>query len=507
MEDNRPYKIQRPKGLTEYIRTECARHHYMFFSKKQNKAICSCCGSEIDLKHLPPLVHEPDNGRLNILCEVCKASVTPKDMRYGRKKLTDRGRVTWTRGIGSVTFIETDIYVIDYKQPYPTVMIRPDMQIRITKEKQERFDWREGYFKDGWWQIKKIGLKMQPATTWGYSGYMDHMYMPDEVLQVGTDLEYADLHKGRFFDEMGTPDEYAEISRLINYMSDFAKYQATEILEKSGFEIIVFNRAAGYRTKYLNMRATDLRKILKVDGGDVKALRKVEPTIGFLDDLHNYRKMAPWAKVEDISEIDCLCGGYIDTRKLNLIETHANISKLIRKMLDEYRATGDLFTLNDYADYLEAAIRLGMRLDKRTLYPKDLMGEHDRVIEEAEKQKESIDAANFMRYQKEITRMTEPFISDDLLIRPARSPQELRKESRVLNHCVRMYIDKVARGETSILFIRQEKNPDEPYFTLELNRKGKIVQCRGEHNKGYPEEVGQFIDKWKTEWDKEAKRA
>ena len=140
MEDNRPYKIPWPKGLVEYIRDRCAQQHYIFFSNKLGKAICSHCGTEFDLCELPHLKHEPDDGKLTTYCPECGAGVTPKDMRYGRKRLTDYGRITWTRGYGSVTFIETDKFIIDYKLPHPSVILVPDQQIRISKKEQTRMD-------------------------------------------------------------------------------------------------------------------------------------------------------------------------------------------------------------------------------------------------------------------------------------------------------------------------------------------------------------------------------
>ena len=509
MEDNRPYKIPWPKGLVEYIREHCAREHYLFFSNKLGKAKCSHCGTEFDLCELPYLKHEPDNGRLTTYCPECGATVTPKDMRYGRKRLQDCGRITWTRGYGSVTFIETDVFIIDYETPFPSVLLTPDMQIRLDGKRQERFDWQYGWFygylSEGCWQsIKTIRLKKQPSACWGYSKYHDHLYVPEDgKMNVGTGLQYANLDPERF--DMGYFDEEMLVSRYIRYMSDFVKYPAIEVLEKSGFSKIVMGRASGSRSKYLNLRAKDLRKILKVDGADVKRLRKKNPSIGFMEDLHNVRRSAPWAQIEDVDEIVNLMGRYIGENRLQLINQYTDISKLIRKILEENRATGDLFTLGDYGDYLEAVIRLGRRTDKRTLYPRNFQQEHDQAVDEAEEKKTTIDAANFIRFQEEITGMTGPFMMDGLLIRPARTPQELRKESRELNHCVRTYVDRVARGSTSILFIRKQDEPDVPYYTLELNREGEVVQCRGDHNKDYPKEVGTFIGEWMKWRSKEMK--
>lgn len=504
MEDNRPYKIPKPKGLTEYILKHCQRQGYLIFSEKEDKIICTRCGAEFPLQKMPWLRHVPDArptggyyaGCPMEQCPKCRSAALPKNIRYGRKSLKDFGRIVWMRAYGKVTFLEVDRFLIDYTDPHPQVLYDATQQIRLTKETQERWDRDDGWFGTfGWYQVKKIGLKAPPQS-FGYSDWHDHLY----DVAVGTDLKYADAEPSRF--DPGRWDESLEISRLIGYMADFLKYPAVEILEKSGFETIVENRADGQRSRYLNMRGKDLRKILRVDGADVKKLRKEEPTIRFMNDLHEIRKMAQWAKVEDVAELTEIANRYIDSRKLRLINENVDMSKLLRRLLEEKRATGDHITLNDYADYLEAVIRLGRRLDKKTLYPGNFLRAHNEAIGEAEEKKTTIDAANFAKYQKEITGMEGPQIKGDLLIRPAKTPQELRNESQALNHCVRTYIDRVARGQTSILFIRKVKEPDRPYFTMEINAKGDMVQCRGRNNCGYPKEVGEFISEFMKEYKK-----
>lgn len=94
---------------------------------------------------------------------------------------------------------------------------------------------------------------------------------------------------------------------------------------------------------------------------------------------------------------------------------------------------------------------------------------------------------------------------EKLLIRAAESPEELAKESAALHHCVRTYVDRVARGDCAILFIRKVSEPDKPYFTLELSPKGDIAQCRGSHNCAYPQKVAEFIEHWQK-WIKQQKK-
>ena len=130
----------------------------------------------------------------------------------------------------------------------------------------------------------------------------------------------------------------------------------------------------------------------------------------------------------------------------------------------------------------------------------------ERERERKDREHEQSLTHNFRKSQRMITGMDAPFVLGKYMIRPAETPAELRAESRDLNHCVRTYVDSVARGTTSILFIRETKKPDTPLFTLELSAKGNVVQCRGDHNCGYPEEVAEFIKAWKAWWDKMMKK-
>ena len=69
---------------------------------------------------------------------------------------------------------------------------------------------------------------------------------------------------------------------------------------------------------------------------------------------------------------------------------------------------------------------------------------------------------------------------------------EIKAEGEALHHCVGSYVDKVARGETSIFFIRKVQEADKPYFTMEFNNN-HVIQCRGLHNCGMPPDVEAFI--------------
>jgi len=55
---------------------------------------------------------------------------------------------------------------------------------------------------------------------------------------------------------------------------------------------------------------------------------------------------------------------------------------------------------------------------------------------------------------------------------------DIANEGLILHHCVKTYIEDVAKGKTTILFIRKTGDLDKPFFTLEV-RDNKIRQCHG----------------------------
>lgn len=70
-------------------------------------------------------------------------------------------------------------------------------------------------------------------------------------------------------------------------------------------------------------------------------------------------------------------------------------------------------------------------------------------------------------------------------------------------------VKAVAKGVTTILFIRKAAEPDKPFFTVEVDNSGKIRQCYGERNKPAFGEVKEFRERYQhylTEVFENAKR-
>lgn len=162
---------------------------------------------------------------------------------------------------------------------------------------------------------------------------------------------------------------------------------------------------------------------------------------------------------------------------------------------------------NILEDYWIIAKRAGYDLaDEHVRFPKNLMREHDRLVEEErirhdaelKKEREELNktlAEDFRKRSEKYSRFN--WSRGSLLIRLCETPEELEEEGKLLHHCVANYKKTHATGGSVIFFIRKKKDPDTPYFTLQLNIDTLTVnQNRGNCNCTRTKQVEQFEAAW-----------
>ena len=113
----------------------------------------------------------------------------------------------------------------------------------------------------------------------------------------------------------------------------------------------------------------------------------------------------------------------------------------------------------------------------------------------------------FLNIRKQYRKLRNRYFWEDenLLIRPARSAEEIVVEGRILHHCVGGdgYLGKHDRGETYILMVRKQADPEIPYITVEIDAKrGSIIQWYGAHDQ-QPDKKN--MEKWLDEYVKKLK--
>lgn len=151
--------------------------------------------------------------------------------------------------------------------------------------------------------------------------------------------------------------------------------------------------------------------------------------------------------------------------------------------------------LRTYRDYLSMVKDLKLPKTESVLFPKNVNVEHDRVMKI--KTDKIYKAQNTKLKKRAKILETLSYENEEFLIRPLMNSSDFLNESSVLNHCVKTYIDRCARGETNIFGIRKASDPETPYFTLQLSNEGKVITNLGKNNCQPPKEVINFVRKWK----------
>lgn len=149
-----------------------------------------------------------------------------------------------------------------------------------------------------------------------------------------------------------------------------------------------------------------------------------------------------------------------------------------------------------WRDYLQMTKTAGNDIDhnRNLVYPENLKTEHDRMMRMKELAKNA-------RYEKKLCYRAEildnlSFSNEEFLIEPLRTVQDFLNESSALNHCVKTYVEQCADGKTNIFGLRKIDEPDKPYFTVNIDNRGGLIQNRGKNNCDSPKEVKAFVAKW-----------
>ena len=158
---------------------------------------------------------------------------------------------------------------------------------------------------------------------------------------------------------------------------------------------------------------------------------------------------------------------------------------------------------SSYWDYINACQYLGLDIEQNK-YPKDFNRTHDIRIAEYDKAKLLADKKQRKELYENFKQVANKYLSlqrnlnEDYVVVIAKSPGELIKEGKALDHCVgRMnYDQKFAREESLIFFIRNKEDIDKPFVTMEYSLKtNKILQCYAKHNRKPEIEVQDFVNK------------
>lgn len=253
--------------------------------------------------------------------------------------------------------------------------------------------------------------------------------------------------------------------------------------------------------EHLDLKQKSVKKALGLPKEQVLELKAVDPGV-YMAQFYVKNRPKYFFTAAEMKELFGMCSEYRgkDVEQLLKKMTLHRLLKYLKENSGAYEGSErGLFT--DYVDYIQNAEKLGYDLKNDSVkFPKNFMYAHDQAAVNVKilEEKEGLKLFGRISKNEEKTNERYRFESREYIIRAPHDYRELVEEGVRLHHCVATYATKVATLETVILFIRQKKQPDKPYFTLNINPTDNIIiQCRGLGNCDYGKDIKKLLDYYK----------
>ncbi|MEN6316717.1 MAG: PcfJ domain-containing protein [Clostridiaceae bacterium] len=295
---------------------------------------------------------------------------------------------------------------------------------------------------------------------------------------------------------------------MLEFFDLYARYPAIEYLNKLGHKQIVTEKLESGHVNYnvINWKGKTIESFFKLTKEEYVIIKQQKLDItSWLLNLIRMNKERDFGLT--IQEIAALAD---NTRNestiLDILKTlgkYMSFREAVKYCLKQSQKrklyVHSFYMLTrDWQDYVSECKKLNMDTsDMRVLFPNDLYKAHMNTTAQIRYAEDKVLTEKIIARLPELSRFY--FKSDLFFIRPAENSFELVEEGKALNHCVGRYAKDYAYGKTCILFIRKAADPDQAFFTVEVNND-QLIQVRGFHNCA-PEDKDliDFIDKFKNE--------
>ena len=190
--------------------------------------------------------------------------------------------------------------------------------------------------------------------------------------------------------------------------------------------------------------------------------------------------------LSDVANMDVT--GVTVQNMIHYMPTLLEMSKWNRHAVDQYR------------DFIKMVNAMGIRQQVK-LYPatlEDLKRMHDDAVVVFNLNKNKYKRDAFIARTEGWKKMEYENEDFEFVVVAPEKPEDLAVEGLELRHCVKSYIDRVANGQTNVLFIRRKDDAAKPFFTVEVSNDRTIRQVHGFANRNASTEPNmvEFVHRW-----------
>lgn len=486
------------KSLQAWLQKEVFPAHIFYCYKKGTKrqnGYCTHCHKKVQ-------VLSPRHGR-EILCPSCGWKATAH--AQGRNSYVyDQTTALYLQNHGDELLVRVCKASVSYRDPYkPEVSVWENARFFIRADGSS-LDSENYYYSYASEKLTPWTKGMRPSfNRWAYYFEADtcgHIYTQnlDKVLK-GTPWQYCQLKEYYL--------SHRETMAVTPYLREYLRHPALEYLVKLRlYNLTTFAvyGDSGYSLgeNPLNMKGRNIKEVLGIGKQYLPLMQEVDvdrSTFWMMKKMLERAmpfdtRFLKWSQENNVHSLDDL------ERCFKYTTEH----KLMRYLQEQGEAFAPIpyssetpvkRAFGEYGDYIRFCEDLEYDLtDDFILFPRHLKDAHDRVSEmfntrkvEIYNKKIAAEYANWVeRYQ--LTKY-------GLTVLPPKTVSEIVDEGHALHHCVGGYASRVADKECVILFLRDAKKPDTPFYTIEV-KDGKVAQIRGKNNCDPPPNVQRYMKVW-----------
>lgn len=482
--------------------------HYLY--EDANRGFCTACRSEFTISSM-------DKHKSVRRCPICNKKVTVQ-RRNGRRSITQYGSVAYPEISGNYLVMRYFRYFVEFtNEQNGTASIKEDFREvgRIVYTNKAYYRFVYDFSEDAWEKVSNSlyatgadcfhpltgGMwKVNPNPRFVLNSYI---YAPSFIKACERFLnsytkgyinEYASRRYRDLFDLNGNKKDY-----YCQFFEDFMVNKADQITEKflkEGKESILdhyckrdYNGDLDYVGKLIQKRFRPDRSVLDILNLTKSEFSMFGGDISYLEDFVYLKKNGIGCSRDNLKKVISLRAYRSNMRKYKLEKKVVKIANYIKKAE---------ISCSEYFHYLYLLEKANMTINDY-LFPKDFRKTEKDVLD-------TIDAINALKREKELERDKQMAKSKNgiinaistallnmkdidrylggsngLLVKVPETAEELVEEGSRLHNCLRTYIDKVARGDCLIFFIRRADRPDEPFYAMEYCN-GEINQLYADHN-------------------------
>lgn len=337
------------------------------------------------------------------------------------------------------------------------------------------------------------------------------------VFLISQDLFYIKDNKTEVVTKLTKENFKRQVSTFNKDMATFNILTKTKwgtlVSTERLYEIFIHdNKRKFYRAGIYNMSEYDMKSFSGYLDRNKKLFRYILDTCGgrpcsdlfqavfYLNDKFSFNNAKYFIdKLVEIQSPMIRSNGYI-TEMLGILNEENyrfNTNSFIDYIINGLYAQGvdkiDSTAYVDFRDYLSMCYQMydGKIKEK---YPKHLKTDHDKLVMKFNLWRRYKDDLAILELTEDYKNLE--FAGKEYSILIPKNSAEIVDEGVQQSNCVGSYIERIAKGDTYVCFMRKTIDLESSWVTIEVNKRNEVCQVKGFANRNTYKEEDDFIKKW-----------